>query len=70
MMERPFPQPEESHTREYYLPDAAIDCAHLALRPHPVEDAYVCDTCNRELTPLEAEEVSSEATVRTCPPLP
>ena len=51
-------------TREDVLPDAALDCAHLAVRPMREADAYVCDTCQRELTTIEAQEVSSEAPLR------
>lgn len=50
--------------REDVLPDAALDCAHLAVRPLRQPDAYVCDTCQRELTTIEAQEASSEAPLR------
>ena len=49
---------------EDVLPDAALECAHLAVRPMREADAYVCDTCQRELTPIEAQEASSEASLR------
>ena len=49
---------------EDVLPDAALECAHLAVRPMREADAYVCDSCQRELTTIEAQEASSEAPLR------
>ncbi len=50
--------------REDLLQDAAAECGHLAVRPHVEADAYVCDSCHRELTTLEAQEISSDAPLR------
>ena len=55
----------EALPREHVLPDRAAECPHMALRPSWSTDTYVCEACHRELTTLEAEEVSSEASVRT-----
>lgn len=37
----------------------------MTLRPRSGFDTYLCDACRRELTALEAEEVSSQASVLT-----
>ncbi|MFA7249347.1 MAG: hypothetical protein WC273_06890 [Dehalococcoidia bacterium] len=62
-MARDSKRPEEP-PREQVLPDPAAECAHLAIRPAWETDGYVCDDCDRALTPLEAEAVSSEAATR------
>ncbi|MGE3856828.1 MAG: hypothetical protein AB7G21_07710 [Dehalococcoidia bacterium] len=57
----------ESHleeTRVRRLVDGAAECLHLALRPLPESDGYVCEACHRELSALEAQEICSEAAVR------
>lgn len=56
--------------REDQLHDAAADCAHLALRPRGESGGYLCDTCQHELTTIEAELASSEATLRVVHHLP
>ncbi len=60
----PDHHPQREPQREVLLTDLAAECGHLALRPCGEADAYVCDTCQRELTTIEAEEASSEATFR------
>ena len=54
----------EGLPREQLLPDAAAECAHLVLRPRWESDGYLCDACHREFTTMEAEEASSEASLR------
>lgn len=45
-----------------HLLDRAADCLHMALRPQPESGTYLCD---RELSAVEAQEICSEAPVRT-----
>lgn len=52
-------------TRARHLVDRAADCPHMALRPLPESDAYVCEACHRELSAQEAQEICSEAPIRT-----
>ena len=54
----------EALPREPDVTDPAGECVHIALRPRWESDGYLCDSCHRELTTVEAEEVSSEASVR------
>ena len=48
-----------------HMVDRAADCPHMALRPQPESDGYVCEGCHRELSALEAHEICSDASVRT-----
>ena len=54
---------QETHVRHFV--DRAAECLHMTLRPQPESDGYVCEACHRELSALEAQEVCSEASVRT-----
>lgn len=56
---------QDGERRERHLLDRAAECPHMALRPRWGYDTYVCEGCHRELTALEAEQVSSEASMRT-----
>ena len=53
----------DTHVRHFV--DRAAECLHMALRPLAESDGYVCEACHRELSALEAQEVCSEAPVRT-----
>ena len=56
---------EESGVHVRHLLDRASDCLHMALRPRPDADTYICEACHRELSALEAQEICSEASVRS-----
>lgn len=51
-------------TRVRHVMDRGADCLHMALRPLPESDGYVCEACHRELSAQEAQEICSEAPVR------
>lgn len=55
----------DQDTRVRHLVDRAAECLHMALRPLPESDGYVCEGCHRELSALEAQEICSEAPLRT-----